>query len=338
MKFFRWLLSNILLIIVVVGLIYTYVYWGRLTGSDTPGGEVITYLSGESGFVHNFVDGIKEKNRNRENRSSSNQHTATQLVTASEGHKSDHSMTAPSSTPAPSSTSGNHATLGNSPAGKLTGEIKEKGNNATSLHTQQNSNAGSVTPGVPLPEEAANNSNTSLSQQLADTKKENSLLQKKAHSLSAQAKVELQKPELQKPEQKGHSKIAKTGAFVSPDVEAKLEKAGTEEAEAALTPEAIRKVWIKARKSFYKHDYVQSEKDYNRVIAATKNNYNAYGELGNVYFYQGKNDKAADAYMKAALIMIDSGQSNRARSLLGLMHYLSKDKAKLLEQKLEAAQ
>jgi len=42
--------------------------------------------------------------------------------------------------------------------------------------------------------------------------------------------------------------------------------------------------------------------------------------------------------MKAALIMIDSGQSNRARSLLGLMHYLSKDKAKLLEQKLEAAQ
>ncbi len=331
MKFFRWLLSNILLIIVVFGLIYTYVYWGRLTGPDTPGGEVITYLSGESPLVHNFVDGIKEKNRTRENSSSSNQHAATQLVTVSEGHKSDHSMTTPGSIPG--STSDNRAVLENSPAGKLTGEAKEKGNNATSLHTQQSSHAGRVTPGVQLPGEASNNSNSTLLQQPVATKEKNGILQKKAHSLSAPVKVKLQKPE-----QKGHSKIAKTGAFVSPDIEAKLEKSGAKEAVAALTPEAVRKVWIEARKSFYKHDYVQSEKGYKHVIAATKNNYNAYGELGNVYFYQGKNDKAADAYMKAALIMIDSGQSNRARSLLGLMHYLSKDKAKLLEQKLEAAQ
>ncbi len=331
MKFFRWLLSNILLIIVVVGLIYTYVYWGHLTGADTPGGRVITYLSGESGFVHNFVNGIKEKNSNREKHSPSNQHTATQSVASSGEGELAHSITTSSSVP------GNHATLGNISAGKVTAEAKEKEkeNNVkvVSRHPQQSDNTGNASSAVLPPKEAAHNANSTLAQQPVAIKEKNTIPRKKGLSPSAQAKVEPQKPE-----QQGHSKIARSGVFVSPDVEASLEKAGAKGEVATLTPTAIRKVWIEARKSFYKHDYMQSEKDYKRVIAATKNNYDAYGELGNVYFYQGKNDKAAATYMKAALIMIDSGQSNRARSLLGLMHYLSKDKAKLLEQKLEAAQ
>jgi len=310
MKFFRWLLSNILLIIIVVGLIYTYVYWGRLAGPDTPGGEAISYLSGKSDFVHNFVNGIKEKNRNRENRPASNQPATAQTVTASGENKSDHS------TLTSGSASGTNATSENAPVGKATGNA-----------------ASAALP----PEEAVHNSTTLTQQPFATkpvaTKEDNTLLRKKGASLTAPATIEPQKTA-----QKSHSKIAGTGTFVSPDVEAELEQAGAKGGVATLTPVAIRKIWIEARKSFYKHEYVQSEQLYKRVIAATRNNYDAYGELGNVYFYQGKNDKAADVYMKAALILIDSGQRNRARSLLGLMHHLNKDKAKLLEQKLEAAQ
>jgi len=65
MRFFRWILSNIILIVIIFGLIYTYVYWGNLTGSDTPGGKVVTYLTSHSSSVREFVNAIKEKHQQR---------------------------------------------------------------------------------------------------------------------------------------------------------------------------------------------------------------------------------------------------------------------------------
>jgi hypothetical protein len=100
---------------------------------------------------------------------------------------------------------------------------------------------------------------------------------------------------------------------------------------------AIRDKWIEARKLFYQRNYALSEQAYKQVIDSTKDNFDAYGELGNVYFKQHKDKEAASAYFEAAAILIRKGQAYRARSLVGLMRHLDKNKAVELQQLLDAA-
>jgi len=85
--------------------------------------------------------------------------------------------------------------------------------------------------------------------------------------------------------------------------------------------------WILARRSFYQRNYQLSEQSYQNVIDRTEDNFDAYGELGNVYFNQGKKQQAATAYFEAGAILVRKGQINRARSLVGLLNLLNKDKA-----------
>jgi tetratricopeptide (TPR) repeat protein len=94
----------------------------------------------------------------------------------------------------------------------------------------------------------------------------------------------------------------------------------------------IKASWITARKSFYRRDYVLSEQKYKDIIDNTKDNYDAYGELGNVYFNQGKRDQAATAYYEAAAILARKGKTRRARSLVGLLRSLDKSKADELQK------
>ena len=96
--------------------------------------------------------------------------------------------------------------------------------------------------------------------------------------------------------------------------------------------DAIRSLWITARKSFYQRDYTLSEQSYQQVIGKTNDNVDAYGELGNVYFNQGKNKQAAAAYLEAATIMVRNGQISRARSLMGLLRHLDEAQAEKLKQ------
>ena len=95
---------------------------------------------------------------------------------------------------------------------------------------------------------------------------------------------------------------------------------------------AIRALWITARKSFYQRNYELSEQSYRQVIEKTNDNVDAYGELGNVYFNQGKNKQAAAAYFEAAAIFVHHGQANRAKSLMGLLRQLDNAKADELTQ------
>jgi tetratricopeptide (TPR) repeat protein len=100
---------------------------------------------------------------------------------------------------------------------------------------------------------------------------------------------------------------------------------------------SVKESWITARKSFYQRDYEKSIQSYQDVIDNTEDNFDAYGELGNVYFNQGKKQQAASAYFEAAAILIKKGQVNRARSLMGLLRHLDKAKAEELQALIESA-
>ncbi len=99
----------------------------------------------------------------------------------------------------------------------------------------------------------------------------------------------------------------------------------------------VRESWKTARKSFYQRNYELSEKSYQNVIDNTENNFDAYGELGNVYFNQGKKQQAANAYFEAAAILVRKGQVNRARSLMGLLRNLDKSKADELKKLIDSS-
>jgi len=73
------------------------------------------------------------------------------------------------------------------------------------------------------------------------------------------------------------------------------------------------------------------------VISNTTDNFDAYGELGNVYFNQGKKVEAAQAYFEAASILVQKGQIGRARSLMGLLRHLDKNKATELQKLIDSA-
>ncbi|MBL4711756.1 MAG: tetratricopeptide repeat protein [Gammaproteobacteria bacterium] len=94
--------------------------------------------------------------------------------------------------------------------------------------------------------------------------------------------------------------------------------------------------WILARQSFYQRNYALSEQSYQKVIEATQNNFDAYGELGNVYFNQGKNKQAASAYFEAAAIFLKNGQINRARSMMGVLQRLDISKARELQMLIDS--
>ncbi|VAW55264.1 hypothetical protein MNBD_GAMMA05-2378 [hydrothermal vent metagenome] len=125
-------------------------------------------------------------------------------------------------------------------------------------------------------------------------------------------------------------------SFVSVEVEEKLDNLDDQGKVIDVSKnETLRESWIVARKSFYQRNYQQSEQSYLKVIDASENNHDAYGELGNVYFNQGKNEQAASAYYEAAAILVRQGQKSRARSLMGLLRYLDKSKAVKLKRLLD---
>ncbi|PCI07383.1 MAG: hypothetical protein COB77_04820 [Gammaproteobacteria bacterium] len=123
-------------------------------------------------------------------------------------------------------------------------------------------------------------------------------------------------------------------SFVSKEIAARLD--GVDERGRVMTDTqraiSVRENWIIARKSFYRGNFQLSEQSYQKVIAASPDNYDAYGELGNVYFNQGKNKQAASAYYEAAAIFVKNGQFNRANSLMGLLQRLDITKARELQK------
>lgn len=134
------------------------------------------------------------------------------------------------------------------------------------------------------------------------------------------------------------AKSAPAENFISAEAARQLDNVDDQGKVVNATQEydAVRSLWITARKSFYQRNYKLSEQSYKQVIDKTKDNVDAYGELGNVYFNQGKNKEAASAYFEAAAILVRNGQANRARSLMGLLRHLDESKADELKQLIDS--
>lgn len=113
-----------------------------------------------------------------------------------------------------------------------------------------------------------------------------------------------------------------------PPVPAGPSAATVEEKPASST----RELWISAREEYHRGNIEGSISNYQQVIASSTDNYDAYGELGNVYLSRGKYREAASAYFEAASILVKQGQAGRARSLLPMLERLDRNKAEELHQ------
>jgi len=121
-----------------------------------------------------------------------------------------------------------------------------------------------------------------------------------------------------------------------PDISAGPKSAGTSSADlnsaGSNSAGSDRELWIKARKAFYTRKFEESISSYQLLIAGRDDNFDAYGELGNVYFNQGKKTEAAAAYYEAAAILVRLGQTRRAGSLMPLLNHLDAEKASQLKE------
>jgi tetratricopeptide (TPR) repeat protein len=117
-----------------------------------------------------------------------------------------------------------------------------------------------------------------------------------------------------------------------PMTQAPATAAKDEAAETARPAKTTRELWISAREEYHRGNIEASINNYKEVIANSTDNFDAYGELGNVYLNTGNTREAANAYFEAATILVRMGQIRRASSLLPMLGRLDRNKAEELNQ------
>jgi tetratricopeptide (TPR) repeat protein len=304
MKIIRWLLSHIILILLIIVVIYCYMFWGNLAGEDTPAGKAIAYLSEEFVEVDEFVDAIKAKQAELSGENSATKKDVKAATIAEPAIQA-------------SATNSPVAQRNDAPGVLVRGpdrgdEQQFTGQQPVSIsyshnqmHVQQNS-AGEIESG---------DASKAGVQGVAMT-------------------------ENTRPVKPAAVTNPSTEKFVPAEVEKQLSNVDQHGnlIDAAQTSDSVKQSWITARKSFYQRNYEKSIESYKEVIDNTEDNFDAYGELGNVYFNQGRNDQAASAYFEAATILIRKGQVRRAQSLMGLLRHLDKAKASELQALIDSAE
>lgn len=105
------------------------------------------------------------------------------------------------------------------------------------------------------------------------------------------------------------------------------------EAGSHATP---RETWVAARNAYRNGDYDAAIRNYERVITTTENNFDAWGELGNVHYRIRNYERAAEAYYEAARILIQQGKVRRVAGLLPLMARLDPEKSRQLQELIES--
>ena len=419
-KILRWLLSNLLLILVIVSVIYGYIYWGNLTGGSTPAGKAVGFLSQKFDGVGEFVEGVKNKQARLAGTQTDQQSdkqfgksTSQQVAVGS--NKLETEVPANTQKSIRQDVATGHVTKGVTKGVTKSATEKmaaEKQNTATSQfdsmltnkvdsaavtafnHEQINSeqtkeqavaeekdsrrvvaeqtatNTATSPAGANFSQLESEQQPASISYSHNNTRvKQNSdgeteslpqpqsLTAETENSLVPEAAIEVGS----KPDVKSDKHVTKDGfisAEVAEQVESVNEDSGlegnalrenasvesTSSTAQSLVPQAtaaqsstmktkmsIQDTWLLARKSFYQKEYDLSVQSYQSVIAATKDNFDAYGELGNVYFSQGGKSQAADAYLRAATILLTKGQGQRAQSLLRVLQQLDMSKANQLQ-------
>ena len=307
MKIIRWLLSNTFLILLIVVVIYGYMFWGNLLGEDTPAGKAIAYLSSEFVEVEEFVNAVKSKQAE----------LAGDKVGDRTGDK----------------TGADSLTSAQTDQGIESAAVPETTARAAAPDRQMMPRSVSQPP-VQVPPASISYSHNQMRVQQNSAGVTESGIDRRALAMAPTMAA-------------GGTRSAapavaggnKTEQYVTAEVEKQLSNVDEHGRviDASQASASVKESWVTARKSFYQRNYEKSEQSYQNVIDSTEDNFDAYGELGNVYFNQGKNRQAASAYFEAAAILVRKGQVNRAKSLMGLLRHLDKSKADELQGLIDSA-
>ncbi|NNJ94813.1 MAG: hypothetical protein HKP57_08735 [Halobacteria archaeon] len=87
-----------------------------------------------------------------------------------------------------------------------------------------------------------------------------------------------------------------------------------------------------AREAYWLRDYATAEQKYQAMIELDPNNPDGYGELGNMYFSQGKWDLASASYFEAGKRLADEGLLTEAQQLVDVLKGLQGPQADELAQ------
>lgn len=337
MKIIRWFFSHAFLIVLIVAVIYSYMYWGNLIGEDTPAGKALAYLSEEFETVDEFMVAVREKQAEYEST------TADSASVGSAQHdqssQQDQQVESVQQVAQVDSLEDSQEYSRTENTGEAPGEVVDEGSEdaveETTLaadepvsisysHNQQrveqDSEGRYLAPAV-------------IATQAASAGVPQPAAASQGEGLSDEAAAQSSEAGAQSVDTTEAGKAA-ADHFVSEEIAEQLDN--VDDSGRVIDPaknnEMVRQEWIRARQAFYKRDYEQSEKSYLQVIDTTEGNFDAYGELGNVYFNQGKRQEAAQAYFDAASILVRRGEKLRARSLMGLLRRLDTAKAEELQK------
>ncbi len=93
-------------------------------------------------------------------------------------------------------------------------------------------------------------------------------------------------------------------------------------------------VWQSARRAAWDGNSDASVENYRALIALQPENYDAYGEMGNVLLQMGDTDGAVDAYAQAARLLSEAGYSQAASHVVNIVAKLDQNRAVQLHEHL----
>ncbi|MGB5717426.1 MAG: hypothetical protein WBN81_10060 [Gammaproteobacteria bacterium] len=105
---------------------------------------------------------------------------------------------------------------------------------------------------------------------------------------------------------------------------------------APATSEKPYEVMAKAREAFWLRDFELAEQQYRKLTQLEPDNPDGYGELGNMYFSQGKWDESAAAYYQAGTRLLNEGLVQEARQMVDVIRGLNGAQADDLEVQINA--
>ena len=135
---------------------------------------------------------------------------------------------------------------------------------------------------------------------------------------------------------------AETAAPESPPVtatEVQPDVSGAAQSTPASTSEVKPyELLAAAREAFWLHNYDDAEKNYRALTELEPQNPDGFGELGNMYFSQGRWEEAAAAYFEAGTRLISEGRLDPARELVNVIRGLNGQQADELNTLITSAE
>jgi tetratricopeptide (TPR) repeat protein len=133
----------------------------------------------------------------------------------------------------------------------------------------------------------------------------------------------------------GEQEVGETADAVTggPDDEV-MEETSPPPVIAAVTAEQILNTWQQARIAAWYGDYARAIEHYQTVITLQPDNFDAYGEMGNIMLYAGDRDGAVAAYYQAARLLNETPYRHFAWYLLNVIAGLDPQVAEMLYQEL----